>query len=97
MSDLLMAQKVLDELVSIHNELVATLPLIPIVYSERFSVPINRTAELVRNFNVFKLHKDDNLVRLLLSRSIATFAVLFFSTEQMVDSVTPRLQYLNAL
>ena len=97
MSDLLTAQKVLDELVLIHNELVATLPLIPIVYSERFSVPINRTAELVRNFNIFKLHKDDNLIRLLPSRSIAIFAVLFFSTEQMVDSVTPRLQYLNAL
>ncbi len=97
MSDLLTAQKVLDELVLIHNELVITLPLIPIVYSERFSVPINRTVELVRNFNVFKFHKDDNLVRLLPSRSLAIFAVLFFSTEQMVHSVTPRLQYLNAL
>jgi hypothetical protein len=97
MSDSLMAQKVLDDLVLIHNELVITLPLILIVYSERFSVPINRTAELVRNFNVFKLHKDDNLVRLLPSRYIATFAILFFSTEQMVDSVTPCLQYLNAL
>ncbi len=97
MSDLLMAQKMLDDLVLIHDELVTTLPLIPIIYSERFSVPINRTAELVCNFNVFKLHKDDNLVRLLPSRSIAIFAVLFFSTEQMVDSVTLRLQYLNAL
>jgi hypothetical protein len=97
MSDLLMAQKVLDDLVLIHNELVTTLPLIPIIYSDRYSVPINRTAELVCNFNLFKVHKDDNLVRLLPSRSIAIFAVLFFSTEQMVNSVTPRLQYLNAL
>ena len=62
MSDLLLAQKALDDLIKIHNELVITLPLIPIVYSERFSAPINRTAELVRNFNVFKLYKDDNLV-----------------------------------
>ncbi len=97
MSDLLTAQKVLVELILIHNELVILLPLIPIIYSDRYSVSINRTAELVRNFNIFKLNKDDNLVRLLPSRSIATFAVIFFSTEQMVDSVTPRLQYLNAL
>ena len=65
MSNLLMAQKVLDDLVLIHNELVTTLPLIPIIYSDQYSAPINRTAELVRNFNIFKLHKDDNLVRLL--------------------------------
>ena len=97
MSDLLTAQKALDDLILIHNELVITLPLIPIIYSERYAVAINRTAELVRDFNVFKLHKDDNLVRLLPSRSIAIFAVLFFSTEQMVNSITPRLQYLNAL
>jgi hypothetical protein len=97
MSDLLTAQKALDDLILIHNELVITLPLIPIIYSEQYAVAINRTAELVRNFNVFKLHKDDNLVRLLPSRSIVTFTVIFFSTEQMVNSVTPRLRYLNAL